>query len=163
MVGGALLGAAANRQVCPTISEMTFGNQSNKSRGDKKMIEKEVLEIIRDPRRVNLLADEFRQGRDVGDLLPLLDSDNEEMVGIGAWIAGEVKIDPATAQPLVSRLHQLVNHENPLIRVHAIGALFPFFDIWNPASREMLVRLSDDPNEGVRMIAQAALKILTQE
>jgi len=28
MVGGALLGAAANRQVCPTISEMTFGNQS---------------------------------------------------------------------------------------------------------------------------------------
>jgi len=30
MVGGALLGAAANRQVCPTISEMTFGNQSNR-------------------------------------------------------------------------------------------------------------------------------------
>ena len=28
MVGGALLGAAANRQVCPTISEMTFGNHS---------------------------------------------------------------------------------------------------------------------------------------
>gem|GEM_PF-5566076 len=26
--GRALLGAAANRQVCPTISEMTFGNQS---------------------------------------------------------------------------------------------------------------------------------------
>jgi len=31
MVGGALLGAAANRQVCPTISEMTFGNQSNRA------------------------------------------------------------------------------------------------------------------------------------
>gem|GEM_PF-1944688 len=30
MVGGALLGAAANRQVCPTISEMTFGNQSSR-------------------------------------------------------------------------------------------------------------------------------------
>jgi hypothetical protein len=29
MVGDALLGAAANRQVCPTISEMTVGNQSN--------------------------------------------------------------------------------------------------------------------------------------
>src|SRR6185503_775186 len=29
MVGGALPGAAANRQVCPTISEMTFGNHSN--------------------------------------------------------------------------------------------------------------------------------------
>jgi len=30
MVGGALLGAAANRQVCPTISEMTFGNHSRR-------------------------------------------------------------------------------------------------------------------------------------
>jgi len=28
MLGGALLGAAANRQVCPTISQMTFGNHS---------------------------------------------------------------------------------------------------------------------------------------
>jgi len=32
MVGGALLGAAANRQVCPTISEMTFGNPSSRSK-----------------------------------------------------------------------------------------------------------------------------------
>jgi len=32
MVGGALPGAAANRQVCPTISEMTFGNHSNQTK-----------------------------------------------------------------------------------------------------------------------------------
>ena len=32
MVGGALPGAAANRQVCPTISEMTFGNHFEFSR-----------------------------------------------------------------------------------------------------------------------------------
>ena len=127
------------------------------------MTDREILEIIGDPRRVNLLADEFRQGRDIGDLLPLLDSDNQEIVGIGAWIAGEVKIDPANAQPLVSRLHQLVNHESPLIRVHAICALFPFFDIENPATKEMLVNLSDDPNEGVRNTAKAALKRMSQQ
>ena len=28
-VGDALLGVAANRQVCPTFSEITFGNHSN--------------------------------------------------------------------------------------------------------------------------------------
>lgn len=127
------------------------------------MTEREILEIIRDPERLALLADEFRGGRDIGDLLALLDSDNEEIVGIGVWIAGEVKIDPTDALLLIPRLHQLVNHEEPSIRFHAIGALFPFLDIENPATKEMLVRLSDDPNEGVRMIAQAALKRLTQE
>jgi len=30
-VGDALLGVAANRQVCPTFSEITFGNHSNLS------------------------------------------------------------------------------------------------------------------------------------
>lgn len=127
------------------------------------MIEREILDIIRDPQRLDLLADEFRQGRDIGDLLALLNSDNGEIVGIGAWIAGESKFDPANAQSLISRLHQLVNHENPSIRFHAIGALFPFLDLANPATKAMLVRLSCDPNEGVRSIAQAALKRMSQK
>jgi hypothetical protein len=31
-VGNALLGVAANRQVCPTFSEITFGNRSSVNR-----------------------------------------------------------------------------------------------------------------------------------
>ena len=122
-----------------------------------KMIERNTLKIINDPKRLNLLADEFRAGREIGDLLVLLNSENEQVVWVGAWIAGEVIIDPADAQPLISRLHQLVDHENPSIRFKALGALFPFLDVANPAVKEMLVRLSCDPIEGVRLAAQSAL------
>jgi HEAT repeat protein len=122
----------------------------------------EILEIIRDAKRLAVLADEYRQRRDVGDLMALLISDNDEIVRIGAWLAGEVKIDTASARPLISRLHQLVSHENPSIRFHAIGALFPFHDWADPGTKEMLVRLSGDPNEGVRLRAEAALKRMPQ-
>ena len=60
------------------------------------MIEVEIREIIKDPQRLARFADEFRRGREnkIIDLLALLNADNEEIVRIGAWIAGEVKIDP---------------------------------------------------------------------
>jgi hypothetical protein len=128
------------------------------------MIEVEIREIIKDPQRLARFADEFRRGREnkIIDLLALLNADNEEIVRIGAWIAGEVKIDPTSAQPLISRLQQLVNHKEPMIRFYTIGALFPFLDWSDPVVREMLVRLSADPNKGVRMSAQAALTRLAQ-
>ena len=121
------------------------------------MIESEIREIAKDPQRLALFADEFRQGRDIGDLLALLNADHEEIVRIGTWIAGEVKIDPAEAQPMILRLQQLVNHKEPAVRFHAISALFPLLDGSDPAVREMLDALSTDSNEGVRRIARAAL------
>jgi HEAT repeat protein len=123
----------------------------------------EILEIVNDADRLGLLADQFRQGRDIGDLMVLLNSKNEEIVRIGVWIAGEVKVDPANAQPLIVRLHQLITHDDPSIRFHAIGALFPYLDLADPAANEMLVRLSRDPNDGVRAIAEAALKRTQQK
>jgi len=128
-----------------------------------KMIESEVLDIIKGKRRLGLLADEFRGGRDIRDLMVLLSSDNDQIVEIGAWIAGEIKIDPANAQPLITRLRQLVSHENPSIRSQAIGALFPFHDWTDPATKETLVKLSRDPNKGVRLTAQATLKRMPQK
>lgn len=126
------------------------------------MNEMDILEDIRDPRRLNLLADQFRQGRDIADLLALLLSESGEIVGAAAWIVGEVDIDPQNARLLIPRLRQLVSHENPSIRFHAIGALFPFLDKADPAIMEMLTPLSADPNEGVRSIAQAALRRISQ-
>ena len=126
------------------------------------MIESGILEIIKDSQRLTQLADEFRQGRDIGDLLALLNAEHHDIVTIGAWIAGEITIDPAKAQPFISRLQQLVNHKVPAIRFNAIGAIFPFLDRSDPAAREMLVRLSADSNEGVRRIAQAALTRMSQ-
>lgn len=124
----------------------------------------ETREIINDPRRLALLADEFREGREkkISELLALLNSDDQEIVAAGAWIAGEVKLDPVAAQPVISRLQQLVNHKEPAIRFCAIGALFPFLDGSDPGVREMLVRLRADSNKGVRMAAQAALTRMSQ-
>jgi HEAT repeat protein len=123
-----------------------------------KKIEKKILKILKDAKRLNLLADEFRAGRDIDDLLALLNSDNEEIIEVGAWIAGEVSINPTDAGRLVPRLHHLVSHKSPSIRFYAIGALFPFLDAGNGAAKEMLLGLSNDPDKGVRAIACAALK-----
>lgn len=127
------------------------------------MNKSEILETIRDPDRLNSLAEGFRQSRDVLGLLALLDSENEEIVRAGVWIAGEVKFDPSTAGPLLARLYQLLNHENPSIRFHAIGGLFPFFDSSNSVARHLLRQLSTDTNEGVRIAAQSALSRMGAE
>ena len=46
-VGDALLGVAANRQVCPTFSEITFGNHSNRysAAREHKTIEETMLRL----------------------------------------------------------------------------------------------------------------------
>ncbi len=125
------------------------------------MPEDEVLKIITDSKnqgeRVSLLADEFRRGRDLGELIILLNSNNEDIIAIGAWIGAEIHFDKASACFLISRLHQLLKHKNPAIRFHSFGALFPHLDPTSRASQEMVKKLSRDPNEGVRTIALAAL------
>lgn len=124
------------------------------------MIEKDINEMIKNPQRLAALADEFREGRDIGDLLELLDSEDEEIVGIATWIAGEIRIDPEEAESVISRMHRPLDHRDYSIRFHAIGALYPFLDRSASETKAMLTRLSNDPEKGVRMAAQAALKRL---
>jgi len=122
------------------------------------MNEMEILEIVKDPDRLNFLADQFRQGRDIGDLVILLNSDSDAVVAAAAWIAGEIDNDLPNAQLLVPCLQQLVKHNNPSIRFHAIGALYPFLNKADPAVKEMFIQLGSDPDEAVRSIAHAALR-----
>jgi hypothetical protein len=126
------------------------------------MIESDVIEIINEPNgqgeRLGLLADQFRLGRDIVDLLTLLDSNNVQVVRIGAWIAGEITVDAARAQPLVARLRLLAGHSDASIRFHASGALFSYLDPTDPATKEFWARLSRDPVEGIRIAAEAALR-----
>ena len=122
------------------------------------MTETEILEIIKDSKRLQLLANQFRQKPDASELMVLLNSDNDKIVEVGVWIAGEILVDKANAEPMISRLHQLLSHPNSSIRFHAIGALFPFLDLSNPATREMLTKLSHDSDKAVRLSVEAALK-----
>ena len=122
------------------------------------MTETQILEIIEDPRRLHSLVNQFRQNPDVSKLMVLLNSENEKIIEVGAWIAGEILIAKVNAQPLISRLHQLASHSNSSIRFQVIGALFPFLDQSDPAILEMLTKLSHDSNKGVRSSAEAVLK-----
>lgn len=109
---------------------------------------------------LNLLVDEFREGRDPSELLSLLQSNNSESIEIGAWIASEIPFDWYNTPAFIDKLRELSNHERPLVRFYALGALFPSLDKTNPVSLELIHRLLEDDNEGVRIRAESAAKRL---
>ena len=126
------------------------------------MIAKEILDIVNDSNDdgegLNLIVDQFRSGRPVQDLLQLLESDNQELIGIGAWIAGEMEIDGQAIQLLLPRLQELLNHEVPSIRFQAFNALFPILNPDDDNTRLLIERMCQDANEGVRTVAESAFK-----
>ncbi|MEM8997831.1 MAG: hypothetical protein AAGF23_23820, partial [Acidobacteriota bacterium] len=128
--------------------------------GESKMIEQEVLAIFDDPTddgsRLNDIADDFRRGRDVEELLVLLESKNEELASIGAWILGELAAELYDRKELLEKLVDLMDHHNPLVRFHAFGAFFPFLRKDDVYSEELIAKIQDDPNEGVRARGEAA-------
>lgn len=129
------------------------------------MIEDEILNIVSDTEdggeRLNALVDEFRDGRDARELVPILGSENAELVSIAAWIFSELPKDLYGAEEIVSRLRGLTAHAEPLVRFHAFSALYPFLNLADPATRALLTKLVKDENEGVRKIAEAAVARLS--
>ena len=123
-------------------------------------MEEEIIEIINDEadkgERLNLLVDEFRRGRDVSELLPLLRSENVEVVSIVAWIFSELPEELYSAEEFVSALRDLTEHADAMVRFHALSAAFPFLNAGDAATRTLLARLMEDENAGVRKIAEAA-------
>src|SRR5687767_11714584 len=93
------------------------------------MIEREILKVLGDKvgsgERLNEIADQFRRGRDVAQLIELLDSSHADLVSIGAWILGELHFELYNSDTYVLRLRKLVDHSDPSVRFHAFGALFP--------------------------------------
>ncbi len=106
--------------------------------------------------RISAIADEFRSGRDTRELLPLLRSENAEVVYVAAWILGELAEKLYSSQDFISALHDLTAHADAHVRSQAFGALYPFLDAGDPATRALLARLSQDENAGMRQRAAAA-------
>ena len=123
------------------------------------MIERQILEIVGGAAdsggRLNEIVDQFRHGRDVNDLIVLLDSSNSELASIGAWILGELHFELYNSDILVSRLRELLNHKDPAVRFHAFGAIYPALNPREAATQALLRKLCSDPNEGVRKSAEA--------
>lgn len=129
------------------------------------MMEDEILELVRDiadeGERLNALVDEFRHGRDVRELVPLLVSNNAEVVSIAAWILSELPEKLYSGEEIVLRLRRLTEHAEPMVRFHALSAVFPFLDLADRATETLLARLVADENDGVRKIAEAAVARLS--
>lgn len=106
------------------------------------------------------LVDEFRRGRDARELLPLLRSKNHQVVAVSAWILSELQDRLYRSEELVSTLWNLTEHEAAMVRFYALGASLPFFNFNDPAARTRLFRLTMDENDGVRMVAEAAMERL---
>jgi HEAT repeat protein len=123
------------------------------------MIEEEIMDIIGESddkgSRFNRLADEFRRERDPRELLDLLDSTNEDLVAAGVWILEEIPLSRYNSTHFIERLMRLINHKSAMVRFYAVGALFPALDA---ASTNLIESLQDDPNEGVRKKAKAAIE-----
>ena len=126
------------------------------------MIEREILDIINDRNdegeKLNSIVDQFREGRPIDDLLRLLRSRNQELIGIGAWIIGEIQIDAEAIQLLVPQLRKLLKHEAPSIRLQAFNALYPTLRTDDHSTRLLVEEMCQDVNEGVRTAAKSAFE-----
>jgi hypothetical protein len=131
------------------------------------MIENEVLEILNGNaelgERLNSLADQFRGKRDLHELFTLLCSSNNDLVRIGAWITSEIAFELYNTPAFIDRLRELTTHHVSAIRCYALGALYPSLDPEKQDTRDLILRLQKDTNEGVRLSAEAAGRRLFQK
>ena len=128
------------------------------------MIEEELRTILSgeddQADKLNRLVDQFRDRRDSSELLGLLNSCDNEFVRIGAWILSEIPFNRYNIPDVIARLYELSRHETPLVRLYALGAIFPALDRTNSDCLALIARLRDDDIEGVRMGAEAAARRL---
>lgn len=128
------------------------------------MIVDEIVRILEDCEddgtALNALADQFRVGRDVRELLDLLSSQNDRIVSIGAWLFSELHFDSYRDEVFLNELFLLTEHKDPSVRFNALGAVYPALDPGNEDTVALLDRLRSDENEGVRRKAVAAARTL---
>jgi len=124
------------------------------------MIEEKTLEIVESPSdngtRLGTIVSEFRSGRNVHEILALLDAGNSQLISIGAWILSELPFESYDFPEFENRLRKLVGHDAPGVRFSTFSALFPALKPQEAATEELLNKLRTDADKGVRMAAEAA-------
>ena len=105
---------------------------------------------------LNELVNEFREHRNVSEVFELLNSNCDDLIRIGAWILTEIPFAEYHDNAIDNRLYELTQHSNAAIRLHSLNALFPFLAAGDQRTRDLIVRMRDDDNEGIRMTAKAA-------
>src|SRR5579884_983719 len=95
----------------------------------------------------NDLLTEFHQGYALDNLLPLLHSQNEELVGIGIWIASELG---EKGKPLLRDVFPLLRHSSKRVRFLAIDCLLVWADPSHKYELTSVVALLEDAQSVVR-------------
>jgi HEAT repeat protein len=127
------------------------------------MIEDEVFTILRrtgETNELNSLVDQFRAGRDPNEVLRLLFSENDELVRIGAYITNEISTKYYDTEAFIDRLYELTNHQVPRVRHYSLAALFPLLSPTCQRAHDLVVKLLNDLNEGVRLAAELTARRL---
>jgi hypothetical protein len=121
-----------------------------------------IVDIMNDPlddgEALNDIVDEYRIGKDPDEVIELLDSDNSDLVGLGAWILSEIDEEKYNSEPFISRLMNLTNHEDPTVRFNSIGALYPCLDWTSESTKELYEHLSKDSDKGVSTRAKMGME-----
>jgi len=128
------------------------------------MIIKEIQNIISNPNTVgkalNDLTDQFRKGRDPWEILELLNSKNEDVIGIGLYIANEIIIsDHNLNQHLKDSLSNLINQNDSNIRIRAFLILSQIYTDYGDKEKETdlhLIMIKDKNKH----ISEAGAKLL---
>jgi hypothetical protein len=118
-------------------------------------------DVKRGPTFLLAIIDLRRGDRDVTDLWPVLKSNSLQLLSTGLWMLGELPLKIYESGGFVERLRELLDHDNALVRLHAFGAIFPALNWAETESFALLVKLRQDPNEGVRNSAEAAAATLS--
>lgn len=127
-------------------------------------IVEEVKSILSNPkddgRAMNDLVNEFYYGRKSIEIIELIDHKDENIVCQGLYLLNEISVSYYDDEEFTSRLWSLVDHETPIIRWYAFGALFPLLDKEEMSTLELIEKMKKDTNEGVRLSAESAQNIL---
>jgi hypothetical protein len=93
------------------------------------------------------LLDAFHSGYPIERLRPLLQSDEEDAVDSGAWIASELG---EKVTPLVNELSPLLNHPSRSVRIYILNAILNATMNAHGEIVAKAVMLIRDPDEAVR-------------
>lgn len=101
---------------------------------------------------VNQLADLYREGGDLVDLIPLLESPDSRLAWVGAWIVSEVA-NGVRGREVFEHLSKLLNHWDPTVRFAVIASVTFLVRTDDSHITKQLLSLISDENAGVRQHA----------
>lgn len=103
------------------------------------------------------LADQFRVGRSIDELVAVLGTADPDVLEMALWIFSEIDFEQYDRQDILDKLASLTCHKVAAVRLQSLIALFPAFGRTESTYDSVLDKLCSDPNPGVCQAAKQAL------